>query len=194
MKHNDELDAFESDSVGVKMGVEPEYQNMGNYISLPVEVTDSLEEDILRETKMESVSNVMNLLYMDVQGHSTARISMVLGVSTREVEKIRQSTPYLAARRLLLNEILETSRKIMEVSAIKAVKTVYECMDSADDRIRLQASKEILDRVGLSGTQKLEVVSMQAGGIDRLSDSDLVEILKSALPHSEEDADDTEGV
>ena len=174
-------DDFTPVALSTRMSQEPEYKNMKDYVSLPQDVLDSLDEDVMQETKLTSVANVMNLLYMDVQGHSVPRMAMVLGITIREVDLIKKSETYRAVRQGLLQEILSTARNVMQVSTLKAVKSLYECMESHDDRIKLMAAKEVLDRVGLSGTQKLEVVAIQPGDAAKLSDSDLAEILRSSM-------------
>lgn len=172
---------YDNVALATRLATEPEYKNMKDYITLPQELIDSIDEDVMMETKLTSVSNVMNLLYMDVQGHSMPRMAMVLGISLMEVEIIRKSQAYSTVRESLLREILNTARNVMQVSTLKAVKSLYECMESTDERIKLQAAKEILDRVGLSGTQKLEVVATQGGTIDKLTNDDLAEILRSSM-------------
>lgn len=159
-----------------------EYKHLSDYIPLKQSLLDSLDADVLAETKLDSVSNVVNLLYMDVQGHSLPRICMVLGLNKHDVQEIRSTDAYSTVRQALLQEIITTSKRVMEVSTLKAVKTLYECMDSASEKIKLAAAKEILDRVGLNATQKLELTTNEISGMAKLTDAQLNEILKSTMP------------
>ena len=159
-----------------------EYKYLADYVPLKQGLLDSLDADVMAETRLDSVSNVVNLLYMDVQGHSLPRICMVLGLNTKDVQKIRSSDAYSTVRAALLAEILTTSKRVMEVSTLKAVKTLYECMDSGSEKIKLMAAKEILDRVGLNATQKLELSTTEISGMTKLTEEQLQEILKSTMP------------
>ena len=159
-----------------------EYKYLADYVPLKQSLLDSLDADVLAETKLDSVVNVVNLLYMDVQGHSLPRICMALGLNKNEVQQIRSTDAYTAVRQALLSEILTTSKRVMEVSTLKAVKTLYECMDSGSEKIKLMAAKEILDRVGLNATQKLELSTSEISGMTKLTEEQLQEILKSTMP------------
>lgn len=59
-------------------------------------------------------------------------------------------TEYQKQETKLIEQTLKASRN-------KAMETMMELLDSGDDKIRFQASKDILDRGGFMATQKKEV-------------------------------------
>ena len=60
---------------------------------------------------------------------------------------------------LIKFSIVETQLVDQNIKAMreKALKTINELMDSDDDKVRYQASKDVLDRTGHLATMKKEV-------------------------------------
>lgn len=61
----------------------------------------------------------------------------------------------LAAR--LRNDRVTQAMQMLEQAATKAARTMLELTESPDDRVRYQASKDILDRLGAKVPDKLQV-------------------------------------
>ena len=76
---------------------------------------------------------------------------------------------YTSVVKALKTEIIELAENILAQNAPKASLKLVEVMDSADPipqaNVRLQAAQTILDRVGLSKTDKLDVNLQTSNGL-----------------------------
>lgn len=157
-----------------------EYANLQEHIILSNETVKSSIEDIKAETNLKSVENVMQLIQHDIQGYGTSAISELMGVKHDDVLAIRRSDTYKALRTKVMSEIIELSKRAIEVSTIKAVKTLMECMESKNDKVKLSAAVEVLNRTGLTATQKIELTTTTHNEISSFTDEELAEILRGS--------------
>ena len=76
---------------------------------------------------------------------------------------------YTTVVKALKKEIIELAENILAQNAPKASLNLVEVMDSADPipqaNVRLQAAQTLLDRVGLSKTDKLDVNLQTSNGL-----------------------------
>ena len=76
---------------------------------------------------------------------------------------------YTSVVKALKTEIIELAESILAQNAPKASLKLVEVMDSADPipqaNVRLQAAQTLLDRVGLSKTDKLDVNLQTSNGL-----------------------------
>ena len=76
---------------------------------------------------------------------------------------------YTTVVKALKKEIIELAENILAQNAPKASLKLVEVMDSADPipqaNVRLQAAQTLLDRVGLSKTDKLDVNLQTSNGL-----------------------------
>ena len=76
---------------------------------------------------------------------------------------------YTSVVKALKTEIIELAENILAQNAPKASLKLVEVMDSADPipqaNVRLQAAQTLLDRVGLSKTDKLDVNLQTSNGL-----------------------------
>lgn len=160
---------------------EDEYRNLQDHIAIDDELEDAMLREMQKDAECNSIVNVSALLYYDVQGFSPQATAALLGITPGQVVRIRKTDSFTEARKAVMDEVLKLSRRMIDISSIKAVKTLLSCMDSGNDKIRLSAAVEILNRVGLSSTQKVEITTT-AGGMQTYSDEELAEILKGSIP------------
>ena len=167
-----------------------EYANMGDFIMLSREDMDFLKEDVSEETGLTGLGNVMGVIYCDIQGYSLSAMANKLGLDKMDIQKIRNSAAFKAAKDSVMQEVLKLSRQMIEVSTIKAVKTLTECMNSRVDKVRLSAAVEVLNRTGLTATQKIELTT-QNNNMQNFTDDQLQEILRSnkLLPEGDLDVE-----
>ena len=85
-----------------------------------------------------------------------------------ELAGYAEGTHY-AVVKALKTEILDIANNIMALSAPKAASKLVSIMDSAEPipqaNMRLQAAQQILDRVGLGKTERLDVNVNTGGGL-----------------------------
>ena len=161
------------------LSADAEYQDMENHIIVGNDLEETIDDDVRRETKLSNVNNVMKLLFLDIQGYGARNVAREMGLTEYEVAQVRKSVAYRDAKATVMAEILNMSKNIMEVSAIKAVKTLTECMSSSNEKVKLAASVEVLNRVGLNTPQKVELTTTNMN-LMKISDEDLAEILKNS--------------
>ena len=85
-----------------------------------------------------------------------------------ELAGYAEGTHY-AVVKALKTEILDIATNIMALNAPKAASKLVSIMDSAEPipqaNMRIQAAQQILDRVGLGKTERLDVNVTNAGGL-----------------------------
>ena len=85
-----------------------------------------------------------------------------------ELAGYAEGTHY-AVVKALKTEILDIANNIMALNAPKAASKLIQIMDSAEPipqaNMRLQAAQQILDRVGLGKTERLDVNVNTGGGL-----------------------------
>ena len=84
--------------------------------------------------------------------YTKKEIAMILNTTTTTVNKyLREAIDhYQKVETQLVDQNIKAMRE-------KALKTINELMDSDDDKVRYQASKDVLDRTGHLATMKKEV-------------------------------------
>lgn len=160
--------------------VDGEYRDLEAHVLLPEELEETAEPTIKKETKVSGIQNIMDLLYMDIEGAGTTLMSLNTGLTVEEVKKIQRNGTYTKLRAAALQGVIDKAKDIMDVSAIKAVKTLTECMCSDNERVRLSAATEVLNRIGLTATQHVEVTAT-TNTMEQLTDDQLNEILRTAV-------------
>jgi hypothetical protein len=160
-----------------------EYGDLASYIN----IDDAIGENISKELEVEPIENakrlygspqnIMKVLQYDIQGYPVKLIATQLGISEMGVSRIKASESYAAARAEVLGSVIEGARKYMEVATVKAVKTLIECLDSNNEKVRLTAAQDVLTRTGLSAPQQIEITN-NVNNFGNYTDDELLEIMK----------------
>lgn len=120
------------------------------------EELEQLEKEQTRFDKNNVLKNKLVHLYVTGQ-YTQAQIARILGVSPTTVhrwlsdEEVRNM---IECYQIQESIIVDSSLKALR---IKALKTMSELMDSDNDLVALQASKDILDRTGHKAIEKKEI-------------------------------------
>lgn len=91
------------------------------------------------------------------QGFKQQEIASQLGTRTATVRSIQKDPLFqnhMASLEDRSDEETLTARKILADGAVKAAKKVVETIESYDEKLALQASKDVLDRTGYSAAQQ----------------------------------------
>lgn len=151
-----------------------------------------VEDDSPREVEIQSFGDAKSnkivghdisltkLAYYHVQGYTNAELASVFGVSSTVIKKNKESEEYKALLNTISAEIVSTGRMFLQSAGIKAVRTLIHCLDSPNDKIKLQASKEVLDRIGLKEPDKLEVIA-KGDAISSMSEEELLGLVKMGM-------------
>jgi hypothetical protein len=157
-----------------------EYENMQDHVLISETIEDSLDAEVQNETRLVTVSNIMKLVYMDVQGYGADALATNMKLSRDDVQLIRRSSAFQNAKEAMMADIVAKSRQMIEVSTMKAVKTLTECMESKNDKVRLSAAVEVLNRTGLTATQKIELTTTN-NSMMNFTEDELAEIVRSGM-------------
>jgi hypothetical protein len=168
-------------TLGELLLADPEYANLDDHIAVDEEIVRTLDSEVSQDTKLSNLKNVMAVLYADIQGLGATQIAANMNLTRAEVQAIRRSVAYVNAKASVLQEVINTSRGVMEVSALRAVKTLTECMNSKNDKVKLNAAVEVLNRIGLGATQKVELTTHNEDYFRKLTNEELTEIVKSSV-------------
>lgn len=183
--------AMQREALYSLLATEEEYTNLTDYFGLDPDRMDNLSRELspcFGEARLATPQNVMQILQYDIQGYTSQLIAKQVGLETEQIYHIRQSDAYKVAREEVLKQVISGARKYMEVSTIKAVKTLVQCLDSKNEKVKLTAAQDILNRAGLAATQQIEITSNMGTSFEHFSDAELAEIMKkeSIIPQNAE--------
>lgn len=102
--------------------------------------------------------------------YTKKEIASILNTTTNTVNKYLRDEKVLEA--IEHYQKVETQLVDQNIKAMreKAIKTINELMDSEDDKVRYQASKDVLDRTGHLATMKKEVTITHKSFEEQLSE------------------------
>lgn len=160
-----------------------EYHELSEYIAMGEEIGSEIVRELKtldgEDVKLAHMStkNVMKVLQYDIQGYPSRTIAKLINLPAHEVVRIRTTDAYLTAKEQVLGSVVEGARKYMEVATLKAVKTLVECLESSNEKIRLAAAQDVLSRTGLNAPQQIEI-TQTVNNFENYSDEELLEIMK----------------
>ncbi len=144
---------------------------------LPCDIEDARK--LHAETRSSKV-DLSKLAMYHVQGYGTSEVAKIFGVSVRRICEIKASDKFKAMLTVLNLEIISTARTFLTASGLKAVKTLLQCMDSRDDRVKLNAATQVLDRIGLKNPDQIEIIS-KGDRINEMSQEELMGVIKLGM-------------
>lgn len=162
------------------LATEEEYKDLTDYIDIDTQMADNLSEeflDIFGGVSKAAPKAIMAVLQLDLQGHSVSGIARHIGIEEAQVRSMRASEAYRTAKEEVLRGVVVGARKFMEVASLKAVKTLVNCLDSNNEKIKLSAAQDILNRSGLSAPQHIELTT-NVNNFENFTTEQLEEILK----------------
>lgn len=172
------------------LSTDEEYTELADYIDVNEDtyVALGIELDKLFDSRgLLTPATVTRILQYDVQGYNPTLIAKLMRLKPEQVRMVKSSDAYKIAKDELLNSVVTGARKYMEVATLKAVKTLMQCLDSGNERVRLAASQDLLNRAGLQAPTQIEITT-QTTNFEHMSDEELAEILKKdrAIPGNAE--------
>lgn len=163
----------------VMKGVGVEEYSSTEEINLPVEI-EIADASKLDKHKSYTDINLVKFGHYFIQGCTERELADAFGISVVTVKKIKQSDEFKAVLKTVSHEITEVARVFMASAGIKAVRTLIDCLESSSDKIRLGASTQILDRIGLKAPEKIELIA-KSDAIQQMSDEQLMELVKMGI-------------
>lgn len=151
----------------------------------------SIEEGTISKEEREEITNelaypdgsqgsgcqkkvdLIKLAFYYIQGYTTASMSEIFDVTPQTINELKASSKFRTILSALNTEIVSTARTFLSAAGMKAVITLITCMDSRDERTKLKASTEVLDRIGIRTPEQIEI--LQKG--DRFKDMGEEELL-----------------
>lgn len=123
---------------------------------------------------------VSKIAYLTVQGYTNAAIAENLGVPIPIIQQARKTEEFKSMMHALTSEIISTARIFLTAASFKAVRTMVELLDSVNEKIKLSAAKEVLDRVGIKAPETIELVSKN-DSINDMTEEQLVDMVKLGM-------------
>jgi DNA-binding CsgD family transcriptional regulator len=136
----------------------------------------AVEPEKIGITSWKDTKNI-KIVIMSMQGFSAKEIGKELDMDAQSVRNVMASDEYTMFREYITQEVVNIGRTFLAMSTVKAVKTLLDLLDSDNDKVRLGASKDVLDRVGLKSPDKIELLS-KSDNIREMSTEQLFDILK----------------
>lgn len=136
------------------------------------------EQDTVVEYPTEQLEKAyLKVAMMTLQGYTNSSIAEELGVKVNTIARWKKKDTYKDLARSLVVEIIDIAKGFLAGAGFKAVKILVESLNSPNERIRIQAAKEILDRIGLKTAEQLEVLT-KSDDTDAMSTEELTAIVK----------------
>jgi hypothetical protein len=170
-------------AISALLATDEEYTNIQSYMPIDEDIGENLRRELLERpqdgTDLPKMSpqNILKVVLMDIQGYNNTKIGKELGMNESVVRTIKKMDSYITSKEQLLNTIIEGARQYMEAASVKAIKSLLECLDSPNERIKLMAAQDILNKVGLSTPQQIEVIQNNSN-FAKYSNDELMEIMK----------------
>jgi len=98
------------------------------------------------------------VLYMTLKGQTAMEIAKRVGMSKHWVEDVRGLPEFKTRKEKALRSIIEQVQEIFESKGKMAAKNIVRIAKQGElkDRVQLEASKDILDRIGYKPVQIIE--------------------------------------
>jgi len=148
-----------------------------NHAVLEVDEPEESEQKRIVQRKETKEANYVKIAYLYMKGFSIQEIADIMGISSRAVKEIRSKEEFKSVIRTISAEVISAGRMFLSASGIKAVKTMIDLLDSPNDKIRLNASKEILNRIGLKSPEQLEIIN-KSNDIRNMSTEELTKLVE----------------
>lgn len=142
--------------------------------------TEILSEVIDSKTTEPIRVDLIKMAHLHIQGFSRIDIAKEFSVTVDNINYLRGTEKYRAILGLLNNEIVATARTFLTASSMKAVLTLITMLNSRDDRIKLKAATEIMDRIGLKTPEQIEIIQ-KGDKLAQMSETELLEFVKSGV-------------
>lgn len=163
-------------------------------MSQPLSMRDLLNGDQIEEYALVEVPtvddtptykthtdvNLTRFAYFFMQGYSVTQIADAMGIDRSTAKRVRSSEEFKAVLNTLSAEVIATAQTFLQASSLKAVRTLIQCMDSANEKVKLSAATEVLDRVGLKSPDRLEVLAKN-DSLTQMDDARLLDLIKMNL-------------
>lgn len=168
------IDGFDERLDGVKQATNdtPMLDIMGSpdidrYTSVS---TDMSNEEVIQSELASVVEEIENATFTDnmynytalfafmsilnVQGFSRKEICNKTRLTPAQYHEIVNSSVYLEIMRGMTFEVVNRARQQLATASLKATRRIVELLDSNDPKVRMAASKDILDRIGLKSAEE----------------------------------------
>lgn len=159
---------------------EEEYNDIATFVDVDTQIAENLSAELAHVfdgKTSASPKNVMAVLQLDLQGYPVAKIAQKMSMKDSQIAHIKATDSYRIAKEEVLRQVVQGARKYMEIASIKAVKTLLTCLDSSNEKIKLSAAQDILNRSGLQAPQQIEITS-NVNNFEGFTTEQLEEMLK----------------
>lgn len=123
------------------------------------DITQFNPEDVGAHDVIWKDARFMKIVYYTVQGYNVETICKELNIEKDRLREIRMSDEFKLLRDYVTQEVVNIGRTFLMMSTVHAVKTILDLLDSDNDKVRLGAAKDVLDRVGLKSPDKIELMT-----------------------------------
>lgn len=149
-----------------------------NYLSIEnanVEGSISLEDDgVLKDV------NLVKMGYYFSQGNDVSDIANYMGLRRDTVRQAIKSDEFKAVMNSITVEVVNVARMFLASAGITAVRTLIDCMNSSNDKVRLKAATETLDRIGITEPKKIELIA-EGSAFNGMSDTQMLEMIRMGM-------------
>lgn len=124
--------------------------------------------------------NMVQVLMYHVKGYASKDIAEILNVKLDTIKHIKRTDDFKMMVQSLISEVVSAGRMFLSTAGMRAVKTLIDLLQSPNDKVRLQASMEILNRIGLKSPDKLEIVT-KGDAIRQMDEKELMNLVKLGM-------------
>ena len=133
-----------------------------------------------------TIGNMSLIAMMVIQGYTNTQIAHKLECSGSTISRIRSSDEFKTLLNNINKQCVLMARTFLETATLKATKNLLLLMDSANEKIRLNSSIEVLNRAGVKAPDKIEILNGQnTDQLKEMSDEELLALLTDEVKSRE---------
>lgn len=136
--------------------------------------------------------DLVKMAFLYIQGWDGKSIAKAFDTDEAVISKLKSSPKFKAVLTTLNAEIVSTARTFLAASGMKAVITLIKCMDSRDDKTKLRASTEVLDRIGIRTPEQIELIQ-KSDRISGMDEQQLMEFIKLGMKELPQNVEGSNG-
>lgn len=133
-----------------------------------------------------TIGNMSLIAMMVIQGYTNTQIAHKLECSRSTISRIRNSDEFKTLLNNINKQCVLMARTFLETATLKATKNLLLLMDSANEKIKLDSSIEVLNRAGVKAPDKIEISNVQnTDKLKEMSDEELLALLTDEVKSRE---------
>jgi len=172
------------DFVNNNHSTEQVIEGFGKFMSLssPLEYIDKGIEEFDPETSGTMTENekdhtvLLNIASLECTGLSKKEVARQLDMSVHSIGQYMRKPSYKEVKNMLTNSVVDKVKDMVSMLTFRAVEAMGEGLYSSNEKTKLKAASEILNRAGINKAQEINVTATN-GNAQVLTEAQLANLM-----------------